>query len=105
MNTMDYQYDAVEILSSSSSGSELSDSGDDFAVNSPEDTQDEEEDDLDCDSDDDNDNSSKQGGHVAARSTVRSAPRRIDRKSQNVDALVRYHIIITISVICVCVCV
>ncbi|KAL8156238.1 hypothetical protein AgCh_001365 [Apium graveolens] len=91
---MDSQNDAVEILSSPSSGSELSDSGDDFAVNSPEDTQDEEEDDLDCDSDDDNDNSSKQAGHVASRSTVRSAPRRIDRKSLNVDALVRGNLVV-----------
>lgn len=88
MKPMDNQNDDVEILSSSSSGSQLSDSGDEFTVSSP---QDEEEDyDLNCDSDDDSDSNSK---HVAAPSTVRSAPRRIDRKSQNVDALVRYQLI------------
>ncbi|KAK1402572.1 protein CHROMATIN REMODELING 25 [Heracleum sosnowskyi] len=91
---MGNQNDDVQILSSSSSGSELSDSGDEFTVNSPQDTQDEEEDDLDCDYDDDNSSNCEQAGHVAARSTVRSAPRRIDRKSQNVDALVRGNLVV-----------
>ncbi|KAL1801897.1 hypothetical protein ACET3Z_030544 [Daucus carota] len=88
---MDFQNDAVEILSSSSSESELGDSGDDFAAISSEDQQD----DLDSDSDDDsNNNNSQEDGHVAARPTVRTAPRRIDRKSQNVDALVRGNLVV-----------
>lgn len=70
--------DDVEILSSSY---EPSDSSDEFTAEPEED---EEDLDFKSGSDDEADNIS--------RSTVSSAPHNKDRKSQNVDALVRYYI-------------